>query len=53
MNSTIPYYLLTILPATAIFIRIPNPCIYIALIYAVFPLLDEIFSLDSKNPNNL
>jgi hypothetical protein len=29
-----------------------NPYIFVAIIYAFFPLLDEIFSLDGRNPSN-
>lgn len=52
LNSTIPYYLLTLLPASGLLSDKPNPFIFIAIIYAVFPLLDEIFSLDERNPTN-
>ena len=52
MNSFFQYNLLSIIYATLIIVRIPNPCIYFALIYAVIPLLDELFTLDTKNPNN-
>ena len=40
MNSSFQYHLLSIIYATLIIVRIPNPCIYFALIYAVIPLLD-------------
>ncbi len=52
LHSTAPYYLLTILPAAGLIGDKPNPYLFIAIIYAVFPLLDEIFSLDERNPSN-
>jgi len=52
LNSTIPYYLLTLLPLSAIMAEKPNPYPFIVIVYAVFPLLDEFFSLDERNPSN-
>jgi apolipoprotein N-acyltransferase len=52
LHSTIPYYLLALLPAAGIAASNPNPYIFVAIIYALFPLLDEIFSLDGRNPSN-
>jgi|688.fasta_scaffold1098265_2 hypothetical protein len=52
IHSTIPYYLLALLLAAGIASSNPNPYIFIAIIYALFPLLDEIFSLDERNPSN-
>jgi hypothetical protein len=34
-----------------LFVDYPNPYIFIAITYAGFPLLDEIFSFDSRNPS--
>jgi hypothetical protein len=51
LHSTIPYYLLALLPAAGIAGN-ANPYIFVAIIYAFFPLLDEIFSLDGRNPSN-
>ena len=52
LHSTIPYYLLTLLPLAGISAENPNPYPFIVIVYAIFPLLDEFFSLDEKNPSN-
>lgn len=52
MKSSWPYYLLTLIPFIGFISDHPNPYIFIAMTYAGFPILDEIFSLDSRNPSN-
>lgn len=51
MDSTLPYYMLTVIPAIVFFVDRPNPYILIAIGYSVLALLDEIFSFDTRNPN--
>lgn len=51
LKTSLPYYLLTVLPMLNLFNLSPNPYVFIAITYAVFPLLDEIFSLDERNPS--
>ncbi len=52
LNSTIPYYLLALLSLSGLLFERPNPYPFIVIIYAIFPLLDEFFSLDERNPSN-
>lgn len=52
INSTIPYYVLALLSLSGVMLEKPNPYPFIVIIYAVFPLLDEFFSLDERNPSN-
>jgi alkane 1-monooxygenase len=52
LKTSIPYYILTLLPALGLFVERPNPYIFIAISYAAFPLLDELFSFDSRNPTS-
>lgn len=50
LKTSLPYYILTVLPAIGLFVDKPNPYLFIAISYSVFPLLDEIFSFDNRNP---
>lgn len=52
LMTSIPYYILALTMGAGLLLEDPNPFLFIAIIYAVFPLLDEMFSLDSRNPNN-
>ena len=52
LKTSIPYYILTLLPTIGLLIERPNPYIFIAISYSVFPILDEIFSFDSRNPTS-
>ena len=40
LKTSLPYYLLTVLPMINLFNDFPNPYIFIAITYAVFPMLD-------------
>ena len=53
LMEVFPYYLLSFIIATGLSIHMAtdNPYIVLLIIYAVLPLLDNIFSLDSRNPN--
>ena len=51
IKSSIPYYLVTVLVGINLLQKKPNPFAFIAVAYALFPTLDEIFSLDNRNPN--
>jgi hypothetical protein len=50
MRSSIPYYLLAAITFAGIFKMGSNPYVFIVIIYAILPLLDEILSLDWRNP---
>jgi hypothetical protein len=43
---------LTLLPLAGVTVDNPNPYPFIVIVYAIFPLLDEFFSLDERNPSN-
>ena len=51
IHSCLPYYTLALVTAFGLFQNKPDPFILMALVYTAFPLLDEIFSLDERNPN--
>ena len=51
MNNTIPYYLLAFLMLLASTGSIDVGFFFIFLIYTILPFLDEIFSLDLRNPD--
>jgi hypothetical protein len=51
MKTSLPYYLLAILALAGLPFKLPNPFPFIAIVYAGFPILDEIFSLDERNPD--
>ena len=51
MDSTLPYYMLTVIPAIVFFVDRPNPYVLIAIAYSLLALLDEIFSFDTRNPS--
>jgi hypothetical protein len=51
MKTSIPYYLLTFLILPGLIQGGAHPFVFIVIIYAVFPILDEIFSFDERNPN--
>jgi len=52
LKTSIPYYILTLLATIGFFIEKPNPYLFIAISYSLFPILDEIFSFDSRNPTS-
>jgi hypothetical protein len=39
-----------LLTGLGLFSKAINPFIFISLVYSLFPILDEIFSLDTRNP---
>ncbi len=51
MKSSLPYYLLALITFMGIFIMGGNPFLFIVIIYAILPLLDQVISLDWRNPN--
>lgn len=51
MKTSLPYYLLSVIPLMALPFDLPNPFPFIAVIYAGLPILDELFSLDERNPD--
>lgn len=51
MDSSLPYYLLTVLSIAALLIDQPNPYVLIVIAYAGLAFLDEAFSLDTRNPS--
>ena len=53
MNSSIPYYIIALLTTSGFADKdhLPSPFVILALVYVGLPLLDEIFSLDLRNPN--
>lgn len=51
MKTSLPYYIIAIMTVVGLPIKLPNPFPFIAIIYAGFPILDEIFSLDERNPD--
>ncbi len=53
INSSLPYYIIGVLSAAVGLILNPtnsDPFLFIWNLYVVFPLLDEIFRLDERNP---
>lgn len=56
MFSSIPYYTLNVVAIVALFLSPENInnfpiLLYLGLMYSIFPMLDEIFSLDNRNPS--
>ncbi len=57
INSSLPYYTLPLLLAAGLLTMSDfdslslKPFVFIAIVYAVFPFLDEFFSLDERNPS--
>jgi hypothetical protein len=51
LKSSLPYYMLTVIPAIVLVMDRPNPFILIAFAYAGLSLLDEVFAFDTRNPN--
>ncbi len=51
IHSPLPYYILAALTAYGLFQQKVQAFFLIALVYSGFPLLDEIFSLDERNPS--
>lgn len=51
MDSSLQYYVLSVLSIIALFVDQPNPYVLIVIGYAGLALLDEIFSFDTRNPN--
>jgi hypothetical protein len=50
MKTSLPYYLLFSIALLAYFIIASHSWLLIVIIYAVIPLIDEIFIDDAKNP---
>ena len=50
MKSPFPYFLAFILSLNFYFREIPNPFLFLAIAFSIFPLMDELFSLDEDNP---
>lgn len=50
--SSIPYYTLTfvIIIGLSIYDHTKNPFILLLIIYGIFPIVDEILTLDTRNP---
>lgn len=51
MNSTIPYYILAALTVYGFFAMHTNAWSLLFIAYAVLPFLDDVFSHDTRNPN--
>jgi len=51
ITSSLPYYILATLSFVGLVLEQPKPFVLIAIVYVLLPLLDEIFSLDVRNPN--
>jgi hypothetical protein len=51
MKTSVPYYFLALLTATGFMMETPNPFAFIAIVYSALPILDEVFSLDERNPS--
>jgi hypothetical protein len=51
MKSSIPYYFLAFLSLIGTIQENADPFLFIAIVYAGLPLIDEIFSLDVRNPD--
>ena len=47
----LPYYLLPFVIFIGSFLLIDYPWFIIVIVYTLLPLMDEIFSLDTKNPS--
>lgn len=50
LMTSLPYYLLGITIIACCFALEHHPFVFIITIHMIFPFLDEIFSLDWKNP---
>jgi len=51
MKTSLPYYLLAVLSLLGLLLDDADPFPFIVLIYAGFPIIDEIFSFDERNPD--
>jgi hypothetical protein len=51
LKNSLPYYVLAFLTFSGLTMKNLNPFPYIAIVYALFPILDEVFSLDERNPD--
>lgn len=51
MNSTLPYYILIAVEVGAVLCGMKNCFFFIFLVYGALPLLDEICTLDERNPS--
>lgn len=51
MKSPLPYYMVSALILIALPLELPNPFPFLAVLYAGFPLLDELFGVDQTNPD--
>ena len=54
LTRTLPYYMLSLITVFTGFIHYltDNPYIVLFVIYAIVPLLDSVFTLDSRNPDS-
>lgn len=52
MKTSLPYYTLAVLTFLGLATDNPNPFPFIAIIYAGFPILDQFFTFDNRNPND-
>jgi hypothetical protein len=51
MKTALPYYFLSVMTLVGLLVDEFHPFAFIALFYAGVPLLDELFSLDERNPD--
>ena len=50
LMSSLPYYILAVITSAGFFCIEYHSFIFIIIIYAVLPILDEIISFDWRNP---
>ena len=51
MNSTLPYYILIVVEVLTVVGGMKNCFFFIFIVYGALPLLDEICTLDERNPS--
>lgn len=51
MMSSLPYYTLALLVSFGLFKGDADPFLLIAIVYSAFPVLDELFAYDERNPS--
>ena len=51
LMTSLPYYVLALLALGGLSNNNPQAFLFITIVYAGFPILDEIFSLDDRNPS--
>lgn len=51
IRTSIPFYVVAFVTSLVILIHDASPFMFLAIAHSFFPIMDEIFSLDSSNPS--